>query len=361
MSSEIGKNITLSVFGESHGPAIGAVINGLPAGEDINMEKILFQMSRRAPGKDKTSTPRKESDIPEILSGVKNGKTTGAPLAAVIKNTNTRSSDYSNLVDTPRPSHADYPALVKYGGFSDLNGSGHFSGRLTAPVVFAGSVCRQLLERRGISVGGHILRIGNISDIPFDSVNVDSRQLDALSHKSFAVINDIESDMRNEIESARMDSDSVGGIIEVAASGLPVGIGEPMFDTVEGVLAKILFGIPAVKGVEFGAGFSLGSMRGSQANDPYTVDNGKISNTSNNNGGIIGGISNGMPLIIRVAVKPTPSIHKEQQTVSIKDKKVSSLVIEGRHDPCIVPRALPVIESAICIGLCDLMKEGGLL
>jgi len=362
MSSIIGKNITLSIFGESHGEAIGALIDGLPAGIAINSESIYAQMERRAPGRDKSATPRKEKDMPKILSGVLDGFTTGMPLCAMIENGDTRSADYSYLKDTPRPSHADYPASVKYGDHFDIRGSGHFSGRLTAPIVFAGAVCREILAQKGITVGGHILSIGNIEDTPFDKVTVDSHLLKDLSLSSFGVIDsDKEAEMRNLIESVRLDGDSIGGQIEIAVTGLPAGIGEPMARGVESVISSALFSVPAVKGVEFGAGFDIACMRGSEANDRYVNDGGKIATATNNNGGILGGITTGMPLIVRVAVKPTPSIAREQKTLNIKTLAEDSLVIKGRHDPCIVPRAVAVVEGAVCLALCDRMKEGGLL
>ena len=362
MSSIMGKLISVSIFGESHGAAIGAVIDGLPAGVVLDTEAIYAQMERRAPGRDKSATPRKEKDMPKILSGVMDGYTTGMPLCAVIENGDTRSSDYSYLKDTPRPSHADMPAYAKYGEHFDIRGSGHFSGRLTAPIVFAGAVCRQILSDRGITVGGHILSIGEVKDTAFDKVGVDKKTLKQLSLASFGVIDSAaEAKMRDTIEAARLDGDSIGGQIEVAVTGLPVGIGEPMARGVESVLSSALFSVPAVKGVEFGAGFDISRMRGSEANDPYINCEGKIATATNNNGGILGGITTGMPLIVRVAIKPTPSIAMEQKTLNLNTMSEDSLVIKGRHDPCIVPRAVPVIESAVCIALCDLMKEGGLL
>lgn len=361
MSSVIGNSLKISIFGESHGGGIGVVIDGLPAGEVIDSELIAAQLLRRAPGRDKTATPRRESDRPEIISGILNGRTTGAPLAAIIRNTNTRSADYSELYDIPRPNHADYPASVKYGGNNDLAGSGHFSGRLTAPLTFAGAVCRQLLSRRGVTVGGHILQIGGVCDSAFDPVGLTEAEVTSPGAKIIAVIDpSAEQRMRDEIESARMSRDSVGGIVEVAAVGLPAGIGDPIFDGLEGVLSKIVFGIPAVKGIEFGAGFGFGSMRGSRANDCYISDGGKIRTATNNCGGILGGISSGMPLIMRAALKPTPSVSRPQHTLNIKTMEMNDLEIRGRHDPCIVPRALPAIEAAVCVGLCDAMITGGM-
>ncbi len=362
MSSIMGKTVKVSIFGESHGRAIGAVIDGLPSGEAIDEAKIAEQMERRAPGRDKSATPRNESDIPVILSGMLDGKTTGMPLAMQIANGDTRSSDYSYLKATPRPSHADYPAMMKYGDSFDIRGSGHFSGRLTAPIVFAGSVCRQILERRGITVGGHIYSVGNIKDRAFDPVNVTASQLAGLNKRAFAVIDSsAEVRMREEIETARMAADSIGGVIEIAVCGLPVGIGEPMMGGVESAISAAVFGVPAVKGIEFGAGFAISEMRGSEANDAYILRDGKISTKSNNNGGILGGITTAMPLIMRAAIKPTPSIGQPQDTLSLETGNETVLAIKGRHDPCIVPRAVAAVEAAVCIALLDLMKESGKL
>lgn len=356
MSSEFGKNITLSVFGESHGEAIGCVINGLPAGVALDTDKINFEMARRAPGKDKTATPRLEKDLPEILSGVLNGVTTGAPLAMIIKNTNTKSGDYSNLMQVPRPSHSDYPAYVKYNGFNDIRGGGHFSGRLTAPIVFAGAVAKQILAQKGITVGAHIKSIAGICDDSFDMENVTAQELIKVSSLPFSVINkDVEERMRKAVEDARMDCDSVGGVIECAAVGLPVGLGANIFSTVEGHIASALFGVPAVKGVEFGAGFGIADLRGSQANDPYCIKDGSVFVKQNNNGGVLGGMTTAAPLIVRAAIKPTPSIAKEQESVNLQTMSDARLKIKGRHDPCIVPRAVPVIEAAVAFALLDLM------
>ncbi|MGN0522220.1 MAG: chorismate synthase [Eubacterium sp.] len=356
MSSLFGNNIKLSIFGESHGIAIGCVIDGLPAGVKLDMEKIYKDMARRAPGKDKFSTPRLEKDIPNIISGVLDDVTTGAPLAMIIENTNTRSGDYSNLMTVPRPSHSDYPAYVKYNGFNDIRGGGHFSGRLTAPLVFAGAVAKQILDEKGITVGAHISKIGAVNDESFDKNNIKKELLEELSSKNFSTIsNEAEEKMREEIEKARLECDSIGGEIECAAIGLPVGIGANIFSTVESQLSSILFAIPAVKGVEFGAGFDFADMRGSQANDPYVVENGRIALKSNNNGGVLGGMSTGAPIVLRVAVKPTASIAKPQQSVNLQTMENETLVVKGRHDPCIVPRAVAVVEAAVAFGLLDLM------
>ena len=356
MSSVICDKIKLSIFGESHGEAIGCVIDGLPAGVVLDMDKIYKDMSRRAPGKDKFATPRLEKDIPHILSGVLNNTTTGAPLAMIIQNTNTQSGDYSNLMTVPRPSHSDYPAYVKYNGFNDIRGGGHFSGRLTAPIVFAGAVAKQILAQKGIRIAAHIKRIGSVCDSSFDFCDVSDELIAKLTDTNFSVIdNDAEAKMRDEIEKYRLDSDSVGGEIECVATGLPVGVGGNMFDTVEGKLASILFGVPAVKGVQFGLGFDFAKANGSSVNDQYKINDGKVVLCTNNNGGVVGGMTNGAPVIVSVAIKPTPSIGKEQNSVNLQTMTEETLVIKGRHDPCIVPRAVPVIESAVALGLLDLM------
>ncbi len=363
MSSEFGNALRLSIFGESHGPAIGCVLDGLPAGEPLDLEEIRTQMARRAPGRDQTSTKRVESDTPRILSGTLPGPdgvphTTGAPLAIEIVNENQRSGDYGNLTALPRPSHADYSGYIRYKGFNDIRGGGHFSGRLTAPLVFAGTVCRQILRRRGITVGGHIYRIAGVDDTPFHPVSLTPQQLEALSAVPFSLLNKkAEPFMRSAVEEARLAADSVGGLIEAAAVGLPAGIGSPMFDGVENRLASLLFAIPAVKGVEFGDGFAIAALRGSQANDSMRVSGQGFTCASNHNGGVLGGITNGMPLIVRVAVKPTASIGLPQPTVNLATGENDTLVIKGRHDPCIVPRALPVVEAALAFGLLDLLLE----
>lgn len=359
MSSVWGNNIRISIFGESHGPAIGVTLDGLPAGEEIDLAELALQMARRAPGRDPTATPRTEADLPEILSGLYEGKTTGSPLAAVIRNTNTRSGDYTELTRYPRPGHADYTGTVRYGGHQDARGGGHFSGRLTAPLVFAGAVCRQILARRGVRIAGHIAAIGAVDDVPFDPVHVPQALLETLSRSPFALIDGAkEAAMRQEVDEARRALDSVGGVVECAAVGLPAGVGSPMFGGVENVVASLLFGIPAVKGVEFGAGFAAARMRGSEHNDAFCLDGqGNVATITNRAGGILGGITTGMPLIVRAAVKPTPSIAREQRTVDLQEGKEAPLAVRGRHDPCIVPRAVPVVESAVAVALADLMEE----
>lgn len=349
-----GKHIQVSVFGQSHSKAIGAVIDGLPAGVKIDSEKVAAFMRRRAPGNTKYSTKRREADEPVVLSGLVDGVTCGAPLGFLIENTNTRSSDYDNLRAVPRPGHADYPANVRYGGYQDVAGGGHFSGRLTAPLCFAGAVCLQILEQKGVKVQAHIYELAGVRDIPFDPITItDARP----GEKVFPVISDAcGEEMQAEIEKARMAADSVGGIVECAVTGMPAGLGDPMFDGVENQLARNIFGVPAVKGLEFGNGFACAKLRGSQNNDPYTIDeNGKIVTTSNNNGGILGGITSGMPILFRVVVKPTSSIGKEQQSVNLNTMQPEKLVVHGRHDPCIVPRAVPVIEAVTAITMLDIL------
>ncbi len=356
MSSSIGKILKITVFGESHSDAIGVVIDGLPSGIELDLEEIALDMKRRAPGQNKMSTPRKEADLPEIKSGFFEGKTTGTPLCAVIENTNTRSKDYKP--DLLRPSHADFTAKERYDGFSDYRGGGHFSGRLTAPIVFAGSIAKQYLKSKGIEVFAHIKSIYDVIDASFDSVNFDSEEAKKLKTKELPVLCDESGEkMKEAVLSAREDLDSVGGVIECAAIGLKPGIGNPLFDSVESRLSQMFFSIPAVKGIEFGAGFEISKMRASEANDAFCMENGEIKTKTNNNGGINGGITNGMPIVFRIAIKPTPSIAKEQETVNYKEKKNCKIAIEGRHDPCIVQRAVVVAECACALCLADLYME----
>ena len=356
MASYLGEHIHVSVFGQSHSPAIGVVVDGLPAGERVDMEELGRFLKRRAPGQNATSTPRKEADLPQFLSGLVDDVTCGAPLAALIENTNTRSQDYAQLRDKPRPGHADFTAQVKYGGFQDVAGGGHFSGRLTAPLCIAGGICLQILKRRGIEVAAHIASIAGEADRPFDPMGEGVETLDALKRAPFPVLDEKAGErMRKAILQAKEEGDSVGGIVECLVTGVPAGLGEPMFGGMENRLAAALFGIPAVKGVEFGAGFGVAKMRGSENNDPFTVKNGKLVTETNHAGGILGGITNGMPLVFRLAVKPTPSIAKQQQTVSLSKKQVEELVVTGRHDPCIVPRAVPVVEAVTALTILDLL------
>ena len=363
MSSTFGKNLHISVFGGSHTEAIGVVIDGLPAGETIDQDALLRQMARRAPGRDKSSTPRKESDIPRILCGLLDGVTTGAPLCLIIENTNIRSKDYSDLKIHPRPGHADYTAFVRYGGHNDIRGGGHFSGRLTACLVAAGGIARQILQRRGILIGAHALQIGPVFDRRFDPVSISPEELIRLSETYFALLDpEKESAMRDVIEEARMAQDSIGGIVECAVTGLPAGLGSPMFDGVENVLGAALFGVPAVKGVEFGDGFGVAALHGSENNDPFTYgEDGKVKTLTNHAGGVLGGITTGMSLVFRCAVKPTSSISRAQHTIDLSRGCDDTLSVHGRHDPCIVPRAIPVVEGVAAMALLDMMSGQGLL
>ena len=328
MSSSYGKWVRISIFGQSHSEAIGVTIDGLPAGIPINMEELQRFMNRRAPGQSRYSTPRKEADKPEFISGLVGSTTCGAPLTALIQNTNTKSGDYDNIRDIPRPGHADLTAHIKYGGYEDVRGGGHFSGRLTAPLCIAGGIFKQILQKKGVEIDARIVEIGGNHDDPFQ-----------------------------EIDRAREDLDSVGGIVECRITGVPAGIGDPMFDGVENAIAQTVFAIPAVKGIEFGAGFAASRMRGSQNNDPFRYDeDGNIRTTSNNSGGILGGITNGMEIVFRCAFKPTPSISQPQDSISWSSGENAVLEVHGRHDPCIVPRALPCVESAAALALINLMN-----
>ena len=358
MSSEFGVNIRFSVFGQSHGRAIGVLIDGLPAGEPIDMEELAAFMERRRPGKSRLSTARSEADRPLILSGVREGRTCGSPLCAMIENADARSEDYGKLSDTPRPGHADYTAWAKWGGAADMRGGGHFSGRLTAPLCVAGGIAKQILSRRGVWVGAHLAEAAGQTDAPLP-LRPSAALLAAVAGREMPVLDEeAGARMKEAILKAADEGDSVGGIVECAAIGLPAGLGEPMFGGVENRLAAALFGVPAVKGVEFGAGFAAARMRGSQDNDPFEVDErGAIRTASNNAGGILGGITTGMPLILRAAVKPTPSIFQPQRTISLSRREAAELRITGRHDPCIAHRAVPVIEAVTACVLLDLLHD----
>jgi len=360
MSSSWGRNLRVSIFGESHGPAVGVVLDGLPAGIPLDEEALGRFMARRAPGQGAHTTSRKESDLPLIQSGYYNGYTTGTPLCALIQNKDTRSGDYSEMQQLARPAHADYTGFIRYGGYADPRGGGHFSARLTAPLVFAGGVAKQALSRLGITVGARISSIYGIEDAPLDPVGVTSGELEAICAKGFPVLEDARGEeMLAAIKSAGADGDSVGGVVACCALGLPPGIGSPMFDGVENVIASLLFGIPGVKGVEFGAGFGSAGLLGSQNNDAMRIEQGNVACDTNNHGGILGGITSGMPLVVRAAFKPTPSIAKEQRTVNFVSLQNAALRVKGRHDPCIVPRAVPCVEAAVAIALLELMLEGG--
>ncbi|MCY6485008.1 chorismate synthase [Clostridium aestuarii] len=358
MSGVWGNNIKLSIFGESHGKGIGITIDGLKPGIEINLEDINKEMKRRAPGKNKLSTPRKEKDEFEILSGYFNNKTTGTPLCAFIKNSNQHSKDYEKTKNFMRPGHADYTGKIRYDGFNDYRGGGHFSGRLTAPLVFAGAVAKQILKKKGIIIGSHIKSIGNIEEGYFDEVNINQQILEELKNKEFAVMDDKKGlEMQKKILRAKENMDSVGGVIECAVLDLPQGIGSPFFYSIESVLSHLLFSVPAVKGVEFGAGFNIAQMKGSEANDEFYIENNNVKTYTNNNGGILGGITNGMPLIFRAAFKPTPSIGKSQRTINVETNENTTIEVEGRHDPCIVQRAVPVVEAVAAIGILECIES----
>lgn len=343
MSATFGNNIKLTVFGESHGKAIGGVLDGLRAGIKVDMDYISLQMARRAPGNG-LSTPRKEADEVEILSGVTNGVTNGAPLAFIIRNTNTKSKDYSYLSVTPRPSHSDYPACVKHGGNNDVSGGGHFSGRLTAVLVAAASIVRKTLEDKGINIAAHLVKAGDASARRFDPINPE-------------MTCELDENIAMQIKKAQQSGDSVGGEIECAVTGVPVGVGEPFFDSVESLLAHMLFSVPGVKGVSFGNADNAPSASGSGFNDQLCVRDGKISTITNNSGGINGGLANGMPIIFNVKMRPTPSIFLPQQTVDLNQMSNTVLELTGRHDPCIALRAVPVIEACAALVISDLMEE----
>jgi chorismate synthase len=340
MASQFGNRVKIQLFGQSHSPAIGVVIDGLPAGIPIDMDELRAFMKRRAPGQSATSTPRKEADELEILSGVVNlpegqlvtggssAATCGVPLTVIIRNTDTRSADYSQLRDVPRPSHADYAAHIKYGEYHDIRGGGHFSGRLTAPLCAAGGICLQILRKSGIMVSARMVRVGMATDPTL---------------------------FEEEILKAKQDGDSVGGVIECVAEGIPAGLGDPIFDGIENRIAQIVFGIPGVKGIEFGV--APAALKGSEYNDSFYVEDNKIKTRTNNCGGILGGITNGMPVVFRAALKPTPSIGKEQHSVSLSRGENAVLQVKGRHDPCIAPRAVPCVEAATAIALYDAYLE----
>ena len=346
MSSSYGENLRIHIFGESHGPAVGVTVEGIPAGEAVDLAELQRFLDRRAPGRNAWSTPRKEADVPEFLSGLREGKTCGTPLTAILKSANTRSGDYDALRDVPRPGHADYTAWVKYGESRDSRGGGHFSGRLTAPLCVAGGICLQLLAREGITVLSRIAAIGGIRD--------EGELTASTAEKAFPTVSDSAGEaMRSAIAAARAEGDSLGGIVECAVLGLPAGLGDPMFDGMENRIAAAVFGVPAVKGIEFGAGFAAAGLRGSENNDAFSVENGRIITESNHCGGILGGITDGMPLTFRAAVKPTPSIARPQQSVDLNTGEIVPLTVTGRHDPCIVPRAVPCLEAAAAIAVYD--------
>ena len=352
MSSHYGESLQLTIFGQSHAPAVGVTMEGIPSGMVLDLDELQAFLNRRAPGRNAWSTTRKESDRPEFLCGLRDNVTCGAPLTAIIRNQNTRSQDYDDLRYCPRPGHADLTGWIKYGESRDYTGGGHFSGRLTAPLCIAGGICLQLLKRQGITVMARIRSIADMEDSsPFTAPVAD---------KPFPVSSDdAGAKMQQRIAQARSDGDSVGGVIECLVLGAPAGLGDPMFGGMENRISAALFGIPAVKGVEFGDGFAAARARGSEANDPFAVEDGRIVTTSNHSGGILGGITNGMPLLVRCAVKPTPSIAKPQQTVDLRAMEETTLTIHGRHDPCIVPRAVPCVEAAVAIAVYDAWLSAG--
>ena len=355
MSGRIGHALSVQIFGESHGAALGVIVDGFPAGFRVDVPALEAFLQRRAAKGGELATGRHEADTPKVLSGMLNGVATGQPIAAVFENADTHSSDYSFLPERPRPGHADYPAIVKSAGFDDLRGSGHHSGRLTLAYAFAGGLALQFLAAKGVRVAGHVLSIGGVADTAVDPLTPD---MDALLRCRTQAVPTLDPQageaMRAAILAAKAELDSVGGEVELAATGLPVGLGSPFFDGVEALAAQYLFSIPAVKGVSFGAGFAAAGLRGSEYNDPYTVSGGRVVTTANHAGGLLGGLTTGMPVIARVAFRPTPSISRPQRTVSLSAMADAELTVKGRHDPCIVVRALPVAEGALALALCDL-------
>ena len=359
MSYSFGKNFKVTLFGQSHSEDLGIVIEGISAGYKINKDLIRKNLERRRPGKNKFSTARKEDDDFKIVSGEVEGITCGAPLCALIENKDQRSKDYDNLKDRPRPSHADYPVYVKFKGFNDIRGGGQFSGRMTAPIVIAGSIAEDLLLKRGIKIYSRIKSLGQASDIDINLNEIAEEKFSILKNEDFPVFqNEAREKMQEEILRAKEDGDSIGGIVETFVLNMPKGIGEPFFDSLESVISHAVFSVPGIRGIEFGSGFEAAKMHGSSHNDEYYYENGEVKTRTNNHGGIIGGLSSGMPIIFRTAVKPTSSIAKTQNTISLKDKKNVNLKIVGRHDPSIVPRALVAIEMITALAILDLVMEG---
>ena len=352
MAANFGKNYKISIFGESHGSALGINIDGIPAGTELDLEFISQEMRRRAPGRSKLTTPRVEKDEFEILSGFFDGKTTGTPLAMIIRNSNQRSKDYSELKRKPRPGHADWSGFNRYNGFNDIRGSGHFSGRITASLVFAGAIAKQILKSQGILIAAHIKSVKDIEDRDFVESDITEENIEKLRNMTLPVLNE------EIVEKTRENKDSLGGIVELMVTGLPAGIGDPYFESIESELSRMIFSVPATKGIEFGTGFGITEMTGYDANDEmYFDENGEIKSFTNNNGGIIGGITTGMPISFKVAIKPTASIEKAQKTVNLEIKKNDILEVHGRHDPIIVPRAVPVLEAATAIVILDRVLE----
>ena len=359
MGANFGKNYRISLFGESHGTALGVNIDGVPAGTELDLEFISQEMKRRAPGRSKLTTPRVEKDEFEILSGFFDGRTTGTPLAMIVRNRDQRSKDYSELRRKPRPGHADWSGFNRYDGFNDIRGSGHFSGRITTSIVFAGAIAKQILKSQGILIGAHIKSLYDIEERDFVESDITQENIDKLHGMILPTLEDgIAQKMENAIMKAREEENSLGGIVEVMITGVKPGIGDPFFESIESEISRMIFSVPAVKGIEFGAGFGIAKMTGYEANDEmYFDENGNIKSYTNNNGGIVGGISTGMPISFKVAIKPTPSISKAQKTVNLETKKSDILEVKGRHDPVIVPRAIVVLECATAIVILDRLLE----
>ncbi len=361
MSSVFGNRLRCSVFGQSHGQAVGAVLDGLPAGEAIDMQALQAFLNRRAPGNQPWATRRKEPDLAKILSGVLEGKSCGAPITMAIENTDQKSADYAPFANQPRPGHADFVAHQKHGGMEDGRGGGHFSGRVMAGLCLAGGVCLQFLERRGILIGGHILKLGGVQDTAYDPVLLDANTLNMAAQNPFPTLNaQSGQEMIEKIAQVAANADSIGGVIELGAIGLPVGLGDPLFDGLENRISQAVFAVGGVKGISFGSGFDAAEMPGSQHNDPFIkAPNGQVITATNHHGGILGGLASGMPLLVKVAVKPTPSIGQAQQTLNLATGQTEPLAIKGRHDPCILPRAVPCLEAAIALALTDALLEDG--
>ncbi len=358
MSCSFGERVRLTIFGQSHSEMLGCVLDGLPAGEPVDLQQLAAFMRRRAPGRNAFSTPRKEADTVRFVSGLVNDTTVGAPVCALIENTNTKSQDYDKLRQFPRPGHADYTAFVKHGGANDARGGGNFSGRMTAALCAGGGLLMQMLSRRGIEIGAHIAAIHTAEDAPVSPVTGDMARLKAAEDKPFPVLDDAKGErMQAVVLEAKQAGDSVGGVIECAITGVPVGAGEPMFDGIENKIAAAMFAIPAVKGIEFGAGFASARLYGSENNDCFYRDGDAVRTQTNNHGGCLGGLASGMPIIFRVAIKPTPSITQPQQTLDLQTGQQETLVIGGRHDPCIVPRAVPVVQAAAALAMADFILK----
>lgn len=362
MAATWGRKFKITIFGESHGQEIGVVIDGVKPGVYLDFDEINFEMMRRSPGRDRYSTARKEDDFPRILSGVFEKHTTGAPLAISIKNSDKHSKDYESIKNLPRPGHADYTAFVKFGGQNDYRGGGHFSGRITAPLVFAGAVAKQILREKDIFIISHIKSIYDIEDKKFSRGDFSIESIEKLKYMRFPFIDETKiKKVENLVDRVKNNRDSVGGVVECAILGIGAGVGSPFFESIESVISSMMFSIPSVKGIEFGDGFDITKSFGSSANDEMFIDGGKISHKTNHNGGVLGGITNGMPIIFRLAIKPTPSISREQNTVDISKKDDAVLNIKGRHDPIIVPRIIPVVEAAAAISILDcIMMENEL-